>query len=120
MILEVCWDGLWTLSFGLSHFHGHGSWLVCEVALGFIEVVFNHSSMREFKLMFDGTLSYQDFPTWSPNPFIFHSIHINVQYFICMNTITPKQVLLLANENLFILKNEGLPLKNLSFSIFVS
>ena len=34
MILEVSWDvGLWTLSFRLSHFHGHGSWLVCEVAL---------------------------------------------------------------------------------------
>ena len=31
--LEVCWDGLWTLSFGLSQFHGHGSWLMCEVAL---------------------------------------------------------------------------------------
>ena len=33
MILEVCWDGLWTPSFGLSQFHGHGSLLVCEVAL---------------------------------------------------------------------------------------
>ena len=33
MTLEVCWDGLWTLSFGLSQLHGHGSWLVCEVAL---------------------------------------------------------------------------------------
>jgi hypothetical protein len=33
MILEVCWDGLWTLSFGLSQFHSHGSWLVCKVAL---------------------------------------------------------------------------------------
>ena len=33
MILEVSWDGLWTLSFGLSQFHGHGSWLVCEVAV---------------------------------------------------------------------------------------
>ena len=32
MILEVCWDGIWTLSFGLSQFHGHGSWLVCKVA----------------------------------------------------------------------------------------
>ena len=32
MILEVCWDGLWTLSFELSQIHGHGSWLVCEVA----------------------------------------------------------------------------------------
>jgi hypothetical protein len=35
MILEVCWDGLWTLSIGLSHFHGDGSWLMCEVALMF-------------------------------------------------------------------------------------
>ena len=33
MMLEVCWDGLYTLSFGLSQFHGHGSWLACEVAL---------------------------------------------------------------------------------------
>ena len=33
MILEVCWDNLWTLSCGLSQFHGHSSWLVCEVAL---------------------------------------------------------------------------------------
>ena len=35
MILEVCWDALFTLSFGLSQLHGHGSWLVCEVALRF-------------------------------------------------------------------------------------
>ena len=33
MILEVSWEGVWTLSFGPSQFHGHGSWLVCEVAL---------------------------------------------------------------------------------------
>ena len=33
MILEGSRDGLWTLSFGLSQLHGHGSWLVCEVAL---------------------------------------------------------------------------------------
>ena len=33
MMLEVPWDNLWTLSFGLSQFHGHGSWLVCKVAL---------------------------------------------------------------------------------------
>jgi hypothetical protein len=37
MILEVCWDGLWTLVF-LSGSHTFmvmalGSWLVCEVAL---------------------------------------------------------------------------------------
>ena len=29
MVLEVSWEGLCTLSFGLSQFHGHGSWLVC-------------------------------------------------------------------------------------------
>ena len=29
----MCGDGLWTLSFGLSQSHGHGSWLVCAVAL---------------------------------------------------------------------------------------
>jgi hypothetical protein len=28
MILEVCWDGLWTLYFGLSQSHGHSSWLM--------------------------------------------------------------------------------------------
>ena len=33
MILEMSWDNLWTLSFRLSQFYGHGSWLVCEVAL---------------------------------------------------------------------------------------
>ena len=33
MCLEVWWDGLRTRSFGLSQFHGHSSWLVCEVAL---------------------------------------------------------------------------------------
>ena len=33
MVLEVSWDNLWTLSFGLLQFHGDGSWLMCEVAL---------------------------------------------------------------------------------------
>ena len=36
MILEVCWENLWTLSFEPSQFHGHGSWLVCEVALNVV------------------------------------------------------------------------------------
>ena len=27
------WDNLWILSSGLSQFHGHGPWLMCEVAL---------------------------------------------------------------------------------------
>ena len=31
--LEVSWDCLWMLTFGLSQFHGHSSWLMCEVAL---------------------------------------------------------------------------------------
>ena len=38
MILDVSWDNLWTLSFGLSRFHGHGSWLVCEVALSEVSI----------------------------------------------------------------------------------
>ena len=46
MILEVCWDGLWTLSFGLSQFRGHGSWLVCEVALGVNGPLGNPSTKR--------------------------------------------------------------------------
>jgi hypothetical protein len=33
MILEVLRDSLWTLPFELLQLHGHGSWLVCEVAL---------------------------------------------------------------------------------------
>ena len=33
MSLKVCWDSLSTPLVGLSQFHGHGSWLVCEVAL---------------------------------------------------------------------------------------
>ena len=33
MILEMSCDSIWTLSFGLSQFHGHDSWLVCEAAL---------------------------------------------------------------------------------------
>jgi hypothetical protein len=38
-ILEVCWDSLWTLSFGLSQSHGHGSWLMCEVPLNLSSLV---------------------------------------------------------------------------------
>ena len=33
MISEMSWDGLWTLSFGLSQLDGHGSWLLCEMFL---------------------------------------------------------------------------------------
>ena len=48
MMLEVSWDGLWTPSFGLSQFHGHGSWLVCEVALGCDE---NISDIIKLKIL---------------------------------------------------------------------
>jgi hypothetical protein len=33
MILKLCLDNLWTLSFGLSQSHGQSSWLMGEVAL---------------------------------------------------------------------------------------
>ena len=33
MTLEVSWDGLWTLSFGLSQFLGHSTRLVCKMTL---------------------------------------------------------------------------------------
>ena len=33
MILEVCWDGLWTLPFGLSQFHGLGLCVKWPLAL---------------------------------------------------------------------------------------
>jgi hypothetical protein len=36
MILGVWWEGLWTFSFELSQLHGHGSWLVCELALTYV------------------------------------------------------------------------------------
>ena len=39
MILEVSWGGLGTLSFGLSQFHGHGSWVVCDVTLGRLRLI---------------------------------------------------------------------------------
>ena len=55
MILEVYWDGLGTLSFGLSQSHGHGSWLVCEVALNLLSLVWTTPSMltseRENRLL---------------------------------------------------------------------
>ena len=61
MILAVCWDSLWTLSFGFSQFHGHGSWLVCEVTLS--ECTMDVFSLRGFLhgikwIMFHGHLDY--------------------------------------------------------------
>ena len=29
-LIEVCWDGLWTLFFGLLQFRGHSIWLICN------------------------------------------------------------------------------------------
>ena len=42
-----CWDGLWTLSFGLSQFYGHNSWLMCEVALNVKLTFFCHSKKKK-------------------------------------------------------------------------
>ena len=47
LILKVCWDSLYTLSFGLSQFHGHGSWLVCEVALSLLIKVYSLCRMKQ-------------------------------------------------------------------------
>jgi hypothetical protein len=50
MNVEMSWDGIWTLSFGLSQFHGHGFWIVCEVALGQnIPCVRTHMNMNSLK-----------------------------------------------------------------------
>ena len=49
MSLEVSWDSLLTLSFRLSQFHGHGSWLVCEVALSFALTNFLTSLLGTFR-----------------------------------------------------------------------
>ena len=43
MILEVSWDGLWTMSFEPAQFHGHNSWLVCAVALRLLVVIAMHA-----------------------------------------------------------------------------
>ena len=47
MMLEVCWDGFWTLSFGLSQLHGHGSRLVCDVwGRAWIEIQWNSIGLK--------------------------------------------------------------------------
>jgi hypothetical protein len=60
--LKVCWDGLWTLSFGLSQFHDHGSWFVCEVALSTLKMIFSVVT------------------TLSCSTLIFYSLIINVRH----------------------------------------
>ena len=50
MNLEVSWEGLWTISFGLSQFHGHSSWLMCEVALN------NTMNSQQFQIKQVGTI----------------------------------------------------------------
>jgi hypothetical protein len=54
MILELCWDSLQTLSFGVSQSHGPGSWVVREVALsssykdGQLNILFDPVSKEGF------------------------------------------------------------------------
>jgi hypothetical protein len=69
MILEVCWDGLWTLSFGLSQFHGRGSWIVCEVVQScrifwtpttYCTIILgHHQSSSSFQIKFTGAVLLQ-------------------------------------------------------------
>ena len=44
---KVYWDGLWTLSFGLSQSHGHGSWVMCEVILNLPSYYYPKASIYE-------------------------------------------------------------------------
>ena len=63
MILEVYWDGLWTLSFRLSQSPGHGYWLLCEVALRLQET--ENSASGPFTLEAKVRRpSLSEMPTW--------------------------------------------------------
>ena len=46
-MLQVSWDGLWTISFGPSQFYGHTCWLVCEVARVLMTVTLQALSLVE-------------------------------------------------------------------------
>ena len=54
--LEVSWDGLGTHSFGLSQFHGHGSWLVSEVHYSGLNVINYHFCHKHFSPFFNRLL----------------------------------------------------------------
>ena len=86
MILVVSWDGIWTLSIGLSWFHGHGSWLMCEVALRC------HSNLRYWFIRFSacwGVVVNQFHHTFVTNWFASHNISWKpkVDYEYKLNTI---------------------------------
>ena len=88
MILEVCWDGLWTLSFGLSQFHGHGSWLVCEVALS------NTPSVPKWLSLFTD-FSISKWLSYNLNHFVpkWLSHIFEIHWMICFSAPTPGQIL---------------------------
>ena len=54
-------DGLWILTFGLSQFHGHGSWLMCEVTLR----AALHLEAGPIPLEAD-CMKFQPFMSWRP------------------------------------------------------
>jgi hypothetical protein len=65
MILEVCWDGLGTLSFGLSQFHGHGSWLMSHVWSGpNMMATFSLRSWTLFSFLFFYQISNVSYDVW--------------------------------------------------------
>ena len=71
MILEICQDGLWTLCFGLSQLHGHGSCPVCEAALT------SHGPPCEFFLWERTSISRQ---VEHRHRFVSFGFHISVTY----------------------------------------
>jgi len=84
MICEVCWDGPWTLSFGLSQSHGHGSWLVCEVALICVMKMLLCPHMSVFKGFFfnqSGRIRMRGFKTaekyWAHTDFKIMALQVN-------------------------------------------
>ena len=49
--LEVSWGNLWTVPIELSQFHGHGSWLMCEVALSVQCMAYIHNFYKSHQLL---------------------------------------------------------------------
>jgi hypothetical protein len=64
----VCWDGLWTHSFGLSQFHGHGPWLVVCTDQGDFWASYSVEILAS-------VLQVQPITCWHPSVF-----HINLRY----------------------------------------
>ena len=89
MILEVSWDGLYSLSFGPSQFHGQGYWLVCEVALS-VQLLFH--GVSKYSGMFWKAMQRDTYLDWTPdNPLLYFEnprrwvvlCNVHIQYERC-------------------------------------